>query len=114
MKRIVCLFAVLGLTVLVGCQQAKPVDAAKNIMKQQIAGHKGFDFDTSKLKYKVIEQEGDTAKVAVTGAVEVKAELSLKKEGGKWVLAGKETGAKKEAAAKKEPAAVKAKAAEHK
>lgn len=114
MKKIICLFAVFGLTALIGCQQNKPVDAAKSIMKQQIAGHRGFDFDTSKLSYKLIEQQGDTAKVAVSGAVQVKGELILKKTGGKWVMAEREAGAKKETAVKQEKAVVKEKAAEHK
>ena len=108
MKRIVCVLVVLGLAMLAGCQPSKPVDAAKSIMDKQITGHKGFDFDTSKLSYKLIEQQGDTAKVAVSGAVQVEAEILLKKEGGKWVLAGKETGARKAAAEMQE------KAAEHK
>lgn len=105
MKKIIGLFIVLGLATLVGCQQSKPVDAAKKIMDQQITAHEGFDLDTSKLSYELIEEDGDSAKVAVSGAVQVKAELSLKKEGGKWVLAGKKTGAKKEMAVHKGEAA---------
>lgn len=105
MKKIIGVFLVLGLATLVGCQQSKPVDAAKEIMNQQITGHKGFDLDTSKLSYELIEEEGDRAKVAVSGAVQVKGEFLLKKEGGKWVLAEKETGAKKEMAVHKGQAA---------
>ena len=105
MKRIICVLVVLGLAMLAGCQPSKPVDAAKSIMDKQITGHKGFDFDTSKLSYKLIEQQGDTAKVAVSGAVQVDAEILLKKEGGKWVLAGKGAGSTKAMATHKGDAA---------
>lgn len=96
MKRIVGFILILGLATLVSCQQNKPVDAAKKIMNQQITGHEGFDLDTSKLNYELIEEDGESAKVAVSGAVLVKGEFALKKEGGQWVLAGKKTGAHKE------------------
>jgi hypothetical protein len=96
MKKIFGVFLVLGLATLVGCQQSEPVDVAKEIMNQQITGHEGFDMDTSKLSYELIEEDGDSAKVAVSGAVQVKGEFLLKKKGGKWVLSGEETGSEKE------------------
>lgn len=105
MKKFIGVFLVLGLATLVGCQQSKPVDAAKKFMNQQITGHEGFDLDTSKLSYELIEENGDSAKVAVSGAVQVKGEFLLKKEGGKWVLAGKETGSEKEKSGHKGEAA---------
>jgi hypothetical protein len=105
MKKVIGVFLVLGLATLVGCQQSKPVDAAKKFMNQQITGHEGFDLDTSKLSYELIEEDGDSAKVAVSGAVQVKGEFLLRKEGGKWVLAGKESGAKEEKAVHKGEAA---------
>ena len=95
MKKVIGVFLVLGLATLVGCQKSKPVDAAKEIMNQQITGHEGFDLDTSKLSYELIEEDGDSAKVAVSGAVQVKGVIGLRKEGGKWVPGGKETGAQK-------------------
>jgi hypothetical protein len=101
MKKIIGVLSVLVVATLMGCQQSTPVDAAKQIMNQQITAHQGFDLDTSKLNYELIEEDGDSAKVAVSGAVQVKGEFSLKKEGGKWVLGGKETGAKKEMAVHK-------------
>ena len=76
-------------------------------MNQQIMGHKGLNLDTSNLSYELIEEDGDSAKVAVSGEVQVKGEFSLKKEDGKWVIAAKQAGAKKEMAVPKA-------AAEHK
>ena len=89
MKKSIGVLLVMLLATLAGCQQSKPVDAAKTIMNQQFASHKGIELDMSKLSYDLIEEDGDSAKVAVSGAVQVKGELWLKKEGGKWVLAGK-------------------------
>jgi hypothetical protein len=105
MKKLLGIFLVLVLAALTGCQQSKPVDAAKTIMSQQLPGHKGLDLDTSKLSYELIEEEGDSAKVAVSGPVQVKGELLLIKEGGKWVLAGKGAGGTKAMAAHKGEAA---------
>jgi hypothetical protein len=102
MKKFIGVFLVLAVATLVGCQQGKPVDAAKKIMNQQITGHEGFDLDTSELKYELIEEVGDSARVAVSGAVQVKGEFLLIKKGGKWVLAGKEEGARKKTPVHKE------------
>jgi hypothetical protein len=104
MKKLIGILLVLGFAAIVGCQQSKPVDAVKEIINRQITGHEGFDLDTSQLEYELIEEDGDSARVAVSGAVQVNGEFSLKKEGGKWVLAGKETGAEKEMPVHKEAA----------
>lgn len=88
MKKILCLLAVVAMVMTVGCAEKKPEDAAKKLVDQLIAKtHKGFELDTSGLNYKVLEQTGDSAKVAVTGDIAVKGEVSLVKRAGRWVLA---------------------------
>ena len=58
-KAIICL-AVAGLILFVGCAEQKPEDAARKIVDQQVKiHHKGIELDTSKVVYKVVEQEGD-------------------------------------------------------
>lgn len=90
MRRFLCIFMVLGLIVSFGCAKKEPQDAAKAYVDQQIAKHKGFQLDTSKLKYQVVEQTADAAKVSVTGTIEVKSVIPLVKKGNEWVLAEKE------------------------
>ncbi len=80
---------------MVGCTKSTPEDAAREIVEKQIATkHKGFILDTSDLEYKVIEEGEDFARVVVTGEIEVKGEVGLVKEGGRWVLASKPAPAK--------------------
>ena len=86
MKRILCLAMGVGLLAVVGCQKSNPEDAARAFVDRQITAHKGFELDTSELEYKTFEQEGDTAKVLVTGDIEVKGEVNLVKKNGKWVV----------------------------
>ncbi len=90
MRRFLCIFVALGLIVSFGCAKKEPQDAAKAYVDQQIAKHKGFQLDTSKLKYQVVEQTADAAKVSVTGTIEVKSVIPLVKKGNEWVLAEKE------------------------
>jgi hypothetical protein len=82
------LIVAMGLLAVIGCQPSKPEDVAKAFMNQQISEHEGFDLDTSGLKYEVVEESADTAKVLVSGDIAVTAELNLVKEGGKWSLSG--------------------------
>ncbi|MCF8081098.1 MAG: hypothetical protein K9K88_17615 [Desulfobacterales bacterium] len=90
MKKIVCTLAALALLAMVGCAKGTPEDAAKEIVEKQIATkHKGFILDTSDLEYRVIEDGKDFARVVVTGEIEVKGEIGLVKEGGRWVIAAK-------------------------
>ena len=106
MKKIACILVAVALTAMVGCAKSTPEDAAKEIVEKQIATkHKGFILDTSDLKYQVIEEGKDFARVVVTGEIEVKGEIGLVKEGGKWVLAAKPAPAKM----KQAPAAEKTK-----
>lgn len=85
-KAIICL-AVAGLILFVGCAEQKPEDAARKIVDQQVKiHHKGIELDTSKVVYKVVEQEGDKAKVEVSGDIAVQAVIPLVMQDGKWVL----------------------------
>lgn len=86
MKKIICLFASVALLGIVGCAKKAPEDAAKRYMKEMIAKHQGFDLDTSKLNYKVVEETKDTAKIEISGTIEVKGEMALVKRGGEWIL----------------------------
>ncbi|MEJ2642293.1 MAG: hypothetical protein P8010_22275 [Desulfosarcinaceae bacterium] len=88
MKKVLCLIVATGLLTVIGCQPSKPEDAAKAYMNQQITAHEGFDLDTSGLKYEVVEESADTAKVLVSGDIAVTAELNLVKTGNKWSLSG--------------------------
>jgi len=96
MKRIACILTAFTLVAMVGCAKGAPEDAAREIVEKQIATkHKGFILDTSDLEYKVIEEGKDFARVVVAGEIEVKGEIGLVKEGGKWVLATKPITSKK-------------------
>jgi len=106
MRRFLCIFVAFGLIVSFGCAKKEPQDAAKAYVDQQIAKHKGFQLDTSKLKYQVVEQTADAAKVSVTGTIEVKSVIPLVKKGNEWVLAEKAEPAKEKASVP--PPAVKA------
>ncbi|MEJ5348763.1 MAG: hypothetical protein WHS46_08755 [Desulfosoma sp.] len=97
MRRLLCVFMVLGLMVSFGCAKKEPPDAAKAYVQEQIAKHKGFQMDTSKLKYQVVEQKADTAKVSVTGTIEVNMVLPLVKKGNDWVVEEKAEPAKPKA-----------------
>jgi hypothetical protein len=88
MKKALCLIVATGLWAVIGCQPSKPEDVAKAYMNQQISAHEGVDLDTSGLKYEVVEESADTAKVLVSGDIAVTAELNLVKTGGKWSLSG--------------------------
>ncbi len=84
-KRIWCLF-LLGVLIM-GCAEQKPEEAARRIVDQQVAiHHEGFELDTAKVSYKVVAQDDQTAKVAVSGNIAVQALIPLKKKGGEWVL----------------------------
>lgn len=95
MKKILCLLSVVALTWIGGCTKQTPEDAAKGYVRQMVEKHKGIELNTSKLKYKVVKQDNDTAVVEVSGPVEVKAAMSMVKQGNKWVLVEKEEAAKK-------------------
>lgn len=95
MKRIVYILTALALVAAVGCAKQAPEEAAKEIVEKQIATkHKGFILDTSDLEYKVIEEGEDFARVVVSGEIEVKGEIGLVNEGGKWVIGAKPAPAK--------------------
>jgi hypothetical protein len=89
MKHAICWVMVLGLMAVMGCQSKKPEDVAREFMDRQITAHEGFELDTSKLDYDVIEEGSDTAKVAVSGEIAVEGEIPLVKTDGKWVVAEK-------------------------
>lgn len=85
-KGIFCL-VVAGLLFCFGCAEQKPEEAARRIVDQQVAiHHEGFELDTSKVVYKVIEQDGQNATVEVSGNIAVNAVIPLAKKGGEWVL----------------------------
>lgn len=95
MKKIFTVLTVLALVTAVGCAKQAPEEAAKEIVAKQIATkHKGFILDTSDLEYKVIEEGKDFARVVVSGEIEVKGEIGLVKEGGRWVMGAKPAPAK--------------------
>ncbi len=86
MKNGIC-FLFVAVFLIVGCAEQKPEEAARQIVDQQVAvHHEGFEMDTSRVAYKVIAQEGDTAMVEVSGDIAVKAVIPLAKKGGEWVL----------------------------
>jgi len=86
-----------GLLVSFGCAKKEPPEAAKAYVEEQIAKHKGFQLDTSKLKYEVVEQTADSAKVSVSGPIEMKTVLPMVKKGNEWVVAEKAETAKPKA-----------------
>ncbi len=86
MNKGLCIVLMAGL-LLIGCADQKPEEAARHIVDQQVAvHHEGFEMDTTRVVYKVIEQDGDTAMVEVSGDIAVKAVIPLAKKGGEWVL----------------------------
>lgn len=97
MRRLLCVFMALGLVVSFGCAKKEPPDAAKAYVQEQLAKHKGFQLDGSKLKYEVVEQTADSAKVSVTGTIDVKTVLPLVKKGNAWVVEEKTAPAKPKA-----------------
>ncbi|SHF62634.1 hypothetical protein SAMN02745206_02366 [Desulfacinum infernum DSM 9756] len=100
MKRILCVLMAVGMVTALGCAKKGPEEAAKNFLEKQIvAKHKGITMDASKLSYKVVEQGEDTAVVAVTGTIEVDAQIPLVKKGGSWVVGQKEAAQEKAGAA---------------
>ena len=86
MQRILIVFFVTGLVLMSGCAQESAEEAAKNFVDSQIAKHKGFELDTSKLTYKLVGEETDAAKVVVSGNIVVNGEIPMVKEAGKWVV----------------------------
>ncbi len=88
MKKAICLLVGAGLLLTIGCAEQKPEEAAREIVDQQVAvHHKGFEMDTTKVVYKVVEQDDQHAMVEVSGNIAVKALIPLTKKGGEWVLA---------------------------
>ena len=86
MKKSIC-FLFVAVVAIVGCAEQKPEEAARKIVDQQVAvHHEGLELDTSRVVYKVIEQDDDTAMVEVSGDIAVKAVLFLAKKNGDWVL----------------------------
>ncbi len=87
MKRAICLLVGAGLLLTIGCAEQKPEEAAREIVDQQVAvHHKGFELDTTKVVYKVVEQDDQHAMVEVSGNIAVKAVIPLSKKGDAWVL----------------------------
>jgi hypothetical protein len=100
MKRFLCVLMAVGLVAAAGCAKKGPEEAAKSFLEKQIVSkHKGIRMDASKLSYKVVEQGEDTAVVAVTGTIEVDAQIPLVKKGGSWVVGQKEAAQEKAGAA---------------
>lgn len=86
MQKVIWTLFVVSLLI-IGCAEQKPEEAARKIVDQQVAiHHEGFELDTSRVTYKVIEQDGQTAMVEVSGNIAVKAVIPLAKKGGEWVL----------------------------
>ncbi|MDJ0723068.1 MAG: hypothetical protein QNJ04_15635 [Desulfobacterales bacterium] len=86
MKKGIC-FLFVAVFLVVGCAEQKPEEAARKIVDRQVAvHHEGLEMDTSRVAYKVIAQDGDTAMVEVSGDIAVKAVIPLAKKGGEWVL----------------------------
>ena len=105
MKKGLCILFTVSLLI-IGCAEQKPEEAARRIVDQQVAiHHEGFELDTSRVIYKVIEQDGQTAMVEVSGNIAVKAVVPLAKKGGEWVLnvPGEKAGAKGAHAPEKKP-----------
>ncbi len=106
MKKGLCILFTVSLLI-IGCAEQKPEEAARRIVDQQVAiHHEGFELDTSRVTYKVIEQDGQTAMVEVSGNIAVKAVVPLAKKGGEWVLnvPREQTPAKRQHAAEKKSA----------
>lgn len=87
MRKGIFYLVVAGLLLFFGCAEQKPEEAARKIVDQQVAiHHEGFELDTSKVAYKVVEQDDQRAMVEVSGNIVVKAVIPLAKKGGEWVL----------------------------
>jgi hypothetical protein len=87
MRRISVIFFIAGLVLFNGCAQESAEEAAKHFVDEQIAKHQGFELDTSKLTYEVVEQETGSVMVVVSGDIAVKGEIPMVNDGGKWVVA---------------------------
>jgi hypothetical protein len=106
MQKTIGIVALLGLLMLFGCAEQKPEAAAKKIVDQQVAiHHEGFELDTSKVSYRVVTQDDDSATVEVSGNIAVRATIPLTKKDGEWVLAMPAAEVEKESAAKEKTAA---------
>lgn len=108
MQRIALFFFIVGLVLFSGCAQESAEEAAKHFVDEQIAKHEGFELDTTKLTYEVVEQDAGMARVIVSGDIAVKGEIPMANEGGKWVVAAESPqvqGKEKAASGKKEKAA---------
>ncbi len=87
MRKSIMGLVVTGLILFVGCAEQKPEDAARKIVDKQVAiHHQGFELDTSKVIYQVVEQDSSKAKVEVSGDIAVQAVIPLMMQDGKWVL----------------------------
>ncbi len=87
MKKGFCLVLLVTGLLMNGCAESKPEDAARKIVDEKVAvHHEGFDLDTSRVVYTVLEQDEETARVEVSGDIAVKAVIPLAKKGGTWVL----------------------------
>lgn len=100
MRKGIFYLVVAGLLLFFGCAEQKPEEAARKIVDQQVAiHHEGFELDTSKVAYKVVEQDDQRAMVEVSGNIVVKAVIPLAKKGGEWVLNVPTAGAPEKSAA---------------
>lgn len=88
MKKIFYLLLALAILMFFGCGTDKPEAAARKIFEQQVqgTGHEGLALDTSDLVFSLLEKDDNTALVAVSGRMAVKATLPLVKRQGQWVL----------------------------
>jgi hypothetical protein len=87
MKKVIGLLVGVGLLLTYGCAEQKPEEAARKIVDTQVkVHHEGFALDTSKVVYKVMEQDANKARVEVTGDIAVQAVIPLVMQDGEWVL----------------------------
>ena len=87
MQRICVFVVIVGLMLLNRCAQESAEEAARHFVDEQIAKHKGFELDTSKLSYETVVEDTGAAKVIVSGDIAVKGEIPMVNKAGKWIIA---------------------------
>ena len=86
MKKVMYLGVIMSILMIFGCGKATVEDVAKDYVKKQFSLDNNAKLDTSKLKYTVIEKEGNKATVKVSGTINYEGQIFLVKEGREWKI----------------------------
>ena len=86
MKKVMYLGVIISVLMIFGCGKATVEDVAKDHVKKQFSLDNNAKLDTSKLKYTVIEKEGNKATEKVSGTINYEGQIFLIKEGREWKI----------------------------